>query len=198
MERNIQSALPDYTYEDLDVSSTQIRLFTLSPPNSSPDSEIIRGTLKSVDLRRWKYKALSYEWGDPNLSRTIVVDGMKLYVTENLWQALFHLQKDTRLPIWIDSICINQCNLLERNHQVSMMKEIYGSASMVLSWLGTGIGQTPSAISSLEIINNRSKWGQAFSFANIPDSLLSNGDDPLQTWHPLPDLLLSPTGNDFG
>jgi len=33
---------------------------------------------------------------------------------------------------WIDAVCINQENVLERNHQVNMMREIYVNAAFVL------------------------------------------------------------------
>ncbi|KAM3536112.1 hypothetical protein MY4038_000578 [Beauveria bassiana] len=39
-------------------------------------------------------------------------------------------------PIWIDAICVNQHDLLERNIQVSMMTQIYGQAQSVIIWLG--------------------------------------------------------------
>ena len=38
--------------------------------------------------------------------------------------------------IWIDAICINQEDLLERNAQVTLMFRIYGSAQQALVWLG--------------------------------------------------------------
>jgi hypothetical protein len=36
----------------------------------------------------------------------------------------------------VDALCIDQSNLLERNHQVLLMKRIYAQASLVLVWLG--------------------------------------------------------------
>jgi hypothetical protein len=39
---------------------------------------------------------------------------------------------------WIDALCINQDDMLERNHQVSMMKSIYTNADRVITWLGRG------------------------------------------------------------
>lgn len=39
---------------------------------------------------------------------------------------------------WIDALCINQDNVLERNHQVGMMKNIYTTANRVIIWLGLG------------------------------------------------------------
>ncbi|KAF2435386.1 hypothetical protein EJ08DRAFT_729880 [Tothia fuscella] len=40
---------------------------------------------------------------------------------------------------WIDAICIDQSNVLERNHQVKLMSLIYSHATSVLSWLGADI-----------------------------------------------------------
>jgi hypothetical protein len=37
---------------------------------------------------------------------------------------------------WIDAICIDQTSVLERNHQVQMMREIYCNAESVYVWLG--------------------------------------------------------------
>lgn len=42
---------------------------------------------------------------------------------------------------WIDAICIDQSNTLERNHQVQMMSEIYKSAQFVMIWLGSACEQ---------------------------------------------------------
>ncbi|KAF5577127.1 heterokaryon incompatibility 6 OR allele [Fusarium pseudocircinatum] len=42
----------------------------------------------------------------------------------------------TGQPFWIDAICINQDDIQERNSQVAMMSQIYGSAHSVLAWLG--------------------------------------------------------------
>ncbi|TQV93021.1 hypothetical protein V2A60_003666 [Cordyceps javanica] len=46
------------------------------------------------------------------------------------------VQHRRSMPIWIDAICVNQRDLLERNIQVSMMTEIYGQAQSVIIWLG--------------------------------------------------------------
>ncbi|KAK0641692.1 heterokaryon incompatibility protein-domain-containing protein [Cercophora newfieldiana] len=37
---------------------------------------------------------------------------------------------------WVDALCIDQKNLMERSHQVNMMGTIYKSAERVLLWLG--------------------------------------------------------------
>jgi hypothetical protein len=39
--------------------------------------------------------------------------------------------------LWIDALCIDQENVIERNHQVQQMGEIFSRASNVLAWLGS-------------------------------------------------------------
>lgn len=38
--------------------------------------------------------------------------------------------------VWIDSLCINQSNLIEKSHEVKRMGEIYSQADRVVSWIG--------------------------------------------------------------
>jgi hypothetical protein len=38
--------------------------------------------------------------------------------------------------LWIDQLCIDQSNILERNHQVGLMASIYSQSRSVLIWLG--------------------------------------------------------------
>ena len=45
------------------------------------------------------------------------------------------MKSDTRL-IWLDGICIDQANDLEKNHQVAFMSSIYDHGSRTLVWLG--------------------------------------------------------------
>ncbi|KAI0017670.1 heterokaryon incompatibility protein-domain-containing protein [Xylariomycetidae sp. FL0641] len=40
------------------------------------------------------------------------------------------------LPLWADALCINQDDFAERGAQVLLMREIYSSATAVVSWLG--------------------------------------------------------------
>jgi hypothetical protein len=83
-------------------------------------------------------QALSYEWGFPSPNDpTILIDSENIITWKNLYDALLHIRlpnQDRRL--WIDAICINQSDVLERNHQVHLMGSIYGRASHVIAWLG--------------------------------------------------------------
>src|SRR5882724_7888649 len=67
------------------------------------------------------YEGLSYTWGVVELTSTITCDGSLMPVTQNLYDALRYLrQPDRERIMWIDAICINQKNDLERTQQVGM------------------------------------------------------------------------------
>jgi hypothetical protein len=77
----------------------------------------------------------------------VIIEGHRFPVTENLESALRNLRnvKDAssksessviRSFWWIDAICINQEDVLERNQQVNLMTRIYKKAVGVHIWLG--------------------------------------------------------------
>jgi hypothetical protein len=86
------------------------------------------------------FEALSYTWGDRGDARSIYTNGIRRDVPRNLEEALRALRdlKETRLGMcyWVDSLCIDQDNVEERNEQVKRMKEIYRRARAVIVWLG--------------------------------------------------------------
>jgi hypothetical protein len=56
-------------------------------------------------------------------------------VTPNLFTALRTLHEIDR-PLWVDSLCINQKDDVERGSQVQRMGLIYTKADTVIMWLG--------------------------------------------------------------
>ncbi|ORY15938.1 heterokaryon incompatibility, partial [Clohesyomyces aquaticus] len=104
------------------------------------DTETIRGRMRRMVLTGIpKYDALSYVWGrpDPLSPKTLEVNGGVLKITTNLHAALTAVMKGSaNLTIWVDAVCINQEDLLERNQQVAMMSQIYKSATTVRIYLG--------------------------------------------------------------
>jgi len=84
-----------------------------------------------------EYEALSYVWGETENPVQIICNGCILSVTPNLAAALVGIRHKTKVKtLWIDAICINQSNVLERNQQVGIMYRIYQSARNVLIWIG--------------------------------------------------------------
>jgi hypothetical protein len=91
----------------------------------------------SLDDAELQYQAVSYAWGDASITQCIECNGLDVDVTVSLGTALqaFRHPEDVRI-YWADALCINQANSEERNRQVSIMGDIYRSASRVLVWLG--------------------------------------------------------------
>lgn len=130
------------------------------------------------------FEALSYTWGDANLRRYISLDGRKFLVTRNLDIALRHLRyvHDERF-LWIDALCINQGDILERNEQVAKMRRIYQRATKVVAWLGPTSHKTDIAFHFLmEASSNRSEIENWFS------KTLTN-PARLRSWEALYDLI---------
>ncbi|KAK3986211.1 heterokaryon incompatibility, partial [Cladorrhinum sp. PSN332] len=65
------------------------------------------------------------------------IDGKTLRVKKNARNVLDLMRPRGEL-LWIDTVCIDQGNTKERNHQVSMMRDIYSIAQTVYVWLGRG------------------------------------------------------------
>ncbi|KAJ4176424.1 hypothetical protein NW767_015448 [Fusarium falciforme] len=102
------------------------------------------------------YAALSYVWGDERDTATIVLNGHKRSVTANLARALTAFSREgefeddgTGLKLWVDAVCINQADLDERARQLRQMRDIYGGAWAVVSWLGEASFKSSSAIQLL-------------------------------------------------
>jgi hypothetical protein len=73
-------------YEPLPHASECLRVLTVHAGNVL---EPIRCSLRTVSFReKPSYDALSYTWGDPNVTRPIEVNGAAVQVTSNLEQAL--------------------------------------------------------------------------------------------------------------
>jgi hypothetical protein len=89
---------------------------------------------------RLKYEALSYVWFQRSYndsSAFVQIMDHRLKIGVNLGKALRALRSEHRSRIlWVDAISINQEDVQERNHQVSLMSSIYTNASQVTVWLG--------------------------------------------------------------
>ncbi|KAK3933754.1 heterokaryon incompatibility protein-domain-containing protein [Diplogelasinospora grovesii] len=85
------------------------------------------------------YKALSYHWGSDAMSHSISINSCRARVTTNLYMALRYLREEGRdIYLWVDALCIDQANHMEKSHQIRQMQLIYKNAEEVLIWLGLG------------------------------------------------------------
>jgi hypothetical protein len=103
------------------------------------------------------YTALSYHWGDTTRPREILVNGAIFKVTENLDVALRHLRlQDEPLTLWIDALCIDQSDDVEKSEQLEQMRQIYSRALTVVSWLGPAADNSDVAMHWIQQYGGRS------------------------------------------
>jgi hypothetical protein len=125
-----------FAYRPLPQDGASIRLLVLLP--SRPiDGRISCRLVHQSLLDGTEYEALSYVWGNTSDTDNILVDDQEFPINTNLFEALKALRKPDELRIlWVDAICIDQANLLERSSQVAIMGRIYRQAATVIAWLG--------------------------------------------------------------
>ncbi|KAJ0297686.1 hypothetical protein COL5a_004837 [Colletotrichum fioriniae] len=128
-------------YQTVPLRLNEFRILHVEPSTSFSSQIVARLSVVDYDPESKSvsasYDALSYRWGDPNDTVTIVVNNAELKVTRNLSIALQNLRhKDRELVIWTDAICINQMDIEERQVQVTLMGAIYSKAACVQIWLG--------------------------------------------------------------
>jgi hypothetical protein len=138
------SAPYDYNFCKLTNNSKNIRILIIE----KNESDILEAKLEQLDPKlNQPYNALSWCWrtygGDDNRDEqltniNIIHHRMKysLSVSNNLNAALKTLRKRSVLRIWIDWVCINQSDVVERSNQVQLMATIYGGAHCVYIWIG--------------------------------------------------------------
>ncbi|PNP58139.1 hypothetical protein THARTR1_02297 [Trichoderma harzianum] len=135
-----------------------IRLVSLLPGSSDTIiCELITADLDSAP----RYEALSYTWGNPLDRRTIYIktaefgDATEFQVTSNCFTALRCLRLADRPRIlWIDAVSIDQHNFPERNHQVTLMSQIYSKAAEVIIYLGESNDNCDLAIEFITELDN--------------------------------------------
>ena len=148
-----------------------IRLIELLPGGWEDDLQCTIYTTSIDDPPA--YDALSYSWGDdsqddPSLptdlssscvrmynsgQKLLRCDGQILLISSNLYNALRRLRDKSAKSLWIDRVCIDQSNVLERREQVQLRGSIYSKARMVVVWLGEEDTYTVPAFALIEVIS---------------------------------------------
>ncbi|KAJ3455886.1 hypothetical protein MRS44_017368 [Fusarium solani] len=126
----------NYPYAPL-IRPKEIRLLKL---------EVISGTvccaLETVHLDEAPpFWALSYLWGSDQMDMCTIQlsspEGPRtLRITFNCATAIQSLVPFRTRYLWIDAICINQRDALEKRHQLPLMPDIYTQATLVIGHLG--------------------------------------------------------------
>lgn len=104
------------------------------------------------------YEALSYVWGDPNITRKIIVADCSVNVTVNLHAALQQIRdRYFERLLWVDALCINQRDPDEIAVQILSMGRIYGQASCVLVWLGEEADDSDTALEVIRVYGSEQR-----------------------------------------
>ncbi|KAH7335094.1 heterokaryon incompatibility protein-domain-containing protein [Pyrenochaeta sp. MPI-SDFR-AT-0127] len=140
-----------FAYIPLAGLEHNLRLLHLHP-GEHDDPIICSIKVKGFYNDRWPaYNALSYQWGEPTPTQPInVLNGGVLNVRSNLYDALVQLRSRYEDKIfWIDAVCINQEDLVEKSHQIRLMGKIYSRATNVITWLGKASEDSDAAMEYL-------------------------------------------------
>ncbi|KAF4450155.1 HET-domain-containing protein [Fusarium austroafricanum] len=141
--------MASYSYSPISVERAEIRLLVIEP--GAWDANLECRLQHAVLTEMPPYEALSYTWGDANDVRPIALNGASWQVTANLESALRSLrQQDKPRTMWIDALCINQKDLVEKAQQVPRMRDIYRSATKVVAWLGPAGGGGDTAMEAIQ------------------------------------------------
>lgn len=138
-------------YVPLNPSHHEIRLASLASGHFEDPIVIDLHIRRLSEDAEPDYEALSYVWGQKPCVQQAIVNDRPVPVTTNLGSALRHLRSTTKSRVmWIDALCIDQENVLERSSQVQMMDRIYSTARTVLIWLGSADAETEKAMTLLK------------------------------------------------
>ena len=164
-----ESGTPDFTkangecfvHEPLELDRKTIRVVRVLPNKNRFE---ISCSIQEIPLED-HHVCLSYTWGAEADSKIIELNGKPFAVRKNLWDFLQVARLDySDQHLWIDALSIDQANVLERNHQVQQMAEIYSKAKYVLVWVGR---QSPD----LRLIELLWRYSYLYRLDRIPSRL---------------------------
>ena len=105
-----------------------------------------------------KYECVSYAWGADDRDRPITLNSSAFLVSSTLHIALENLRHASQeRKIWIDAICINQADIVERSGQVAIMRRIYQNATRVIVWIGPATESSGQAMMFLKMMATAKK-----------------------------------------
>ncbi len=174
-----QDGSGDDVYRHSLLEHGSIRLLCLMPHENQHapiHCRIVNYPLQKAGQGRHPYEALSYVWGSEDNPKSIYIhldydapspkrrrgcsrassptgNTRRLSVTSNLHTALSHLRDRLfERIVWVDAICINQQDEVEKGHQVQSMARVYANATSVVVWLGEATADSDQAIETLRTV----------------------------------------------
>ena len=106
-----------------------------------------------------EYDALSYSWGKAELDAGIICNGSLLAISANLSDALVYLRQPKQpRHLWVDGLCINQSDPLEKAAQVRNMLRFFEKAHRVIAWIGEPKYTNIQTNGPTEFSLNETRW----------------------------------------
>lgn len=79
--------------------------------------------------------------------------GKQFPICQSSYEALQQIRDESSTrALWVDAICINQADPIERAQQVAMMGDIYTSACNVINWLGPSTSSSTFGLEFLSLL----------------------------------------------
>ncbi|CZT04382.1 uncharacterized protein RAG0_10869 [Rhynchosporium agropyri] len=127
-----------------------------------------------------RYKALSYAWGSATDMKTIQLNEINFEITPNLESALRHLRDEVEpRRLWVDALCINQADPVEKQVQVGLMSQIYPAAEQVLCWLGPEADDSDFVIKRLQHLADTPEREESDLDSNVLSEAEQNDEERL-------------------
>lgn len=141
-------------YHPLDESHQEIRLLLVKAGSGSDPVQCeLQHEFLDAERGVLNYETISYCWGDASSKAEIFLNGVATMVPVNAKLAVLRMrQPDCDRTLWIDSICINQEDKVERAQQIKLMARIYSCGQQNLVWLGAETEITAEAVETMKAI----------------------------------------------
>ncbi|TGJ81926.1 hypothetical protein E0Z10_g6858 [Xylaria hypoxylon] len=145
--------MDQYEYEPLPTSE-HVRLVTIHAGRFDDDIVLSYDIVAFTSNECPSYECLSYTWDEHSGSSLVhVVEkgrARAMHISGNLANILLHLRyADRPRVMWVDALCIDQNNDVEKGPQVARMGKVYRSAHRISIWLGKEENDSTRALNTM-------------------------------------------------
>ncbi|RYP53097.1 hypothetical protein DL768_001874 [Monosporascus sp. mg162] len=127
-------AITNFSYKPLNKGD--IRLLMLHP--GQQDAQLRAVVYRCSLLLANSFQAISYTWGNPELSHSLWTPDGNIKITASLYATLRCLRHEAQpLVLWTDGVCVNQSDKKEKTEQIQLLPQVFQRATCVLVCLGS-------------------------------------------------------------
>lgn len=143
-----------YQYTQLETNQVRVMNIAVEPLTGFL---VCHFDVRDLASSQGAYIAISYCWGDPKPAhRVLCSNGQSLLVTESAAEIMkFVIPRNPTDFFWIDQLCINQADPVEKAAQVSVMGQIYSLTKQVVAWMGRGDRSSKRAIAFVRMLSGQ-------------------------------------------